>query len=70
MSLGVFPAAVPVYRIERKPVADYPGDEHNGFLGIINADDGEEVRDAKKAEGDADKQGPRPFILGVAGDAQ
>ena len=67
---SVFPAAVPVDGNERKPVADYTGDEHNGFLAIGYADDGEQVRDTEKGEGDADKEGPHPFVLGVAGDAQ
>jgi hypothetical protein len=66
---GVFPAAVPVDNPEREPVADDAGDEHNGFLAFVYADDGEQVRDAEKAEGDAEKQGPEPFHFEVAGDA-
>jgi len=67
---GVFPAAEPVNSIEREQVAYYPGDEHNDFLAVIYADNGEQVRDAEEGEGDADKQGPHLFHFGVGGDAQ
>jgi hypothetical protein len=68
--LGVFAAAVPVDGSERKPIADYAGDQHNDFLAFVYADDGEQVRDAEEGKGDADKEGPEPFHFGVGGDAQ
>ena len=67
---SVFAAAVPVDGRERKPVADDAGDQHNRFLAVIDADDGEQVRDAEEGEGDADEEGPHSFHFEVAGDAQ
>ena len=69
-SSSVFPAAVPVDGEERKPVADYPGDQHNDFLAVIYADNRKQVRDAEEGKGDADEQGPHLFHLEVGGDAQ